>query len=105
MKKITKINGQDVSGALGYVWDGCHKFYIIEDKADAKSQAKEWGDEIKPLTDDMFRRFLSSCPLRFIYNWKLTNYIVPQTQDCDNEIEFEFEDGTIGIYDPEADYS
>lgn len=106
-KKIVKINGYDVSKALGYVYDGCHKFYIIEDEADKKEAFDNWGDEPRPLTDDdMFHKFLKSCPLRFVFNWKLTNYIIPQICDMDcAEVEFEFEDGTIGVYDADAKYS
>lgn len=104
-KKIVKINGYDVSKALGYVYDGCHKFYIIEDEADKKEAFDSWGASVAPLTDDMFRLFLKSCPLRFVYNWKLTDDIIPQTCDMyETEFEFEFEDGTIGIYDANADY-
>lgn len=104
-KKIVKINGHDVSKALGYVYDGCHKFYIIEDEADKKEAFDMSGADVEPLTDDMFHKFLKSCPLRFIFNWKLTNYIVPQACDMDYaEVEFEFEDGTIGIYDVDAKY-
>lgn len=99
-KKIVEINGYDVSKALGYVYDGCHKFYIIEDEADKKEAFDSWGAPVAPLTDDMFHLFLKSCPLRFIHNWKLDKDIIPQ----DSPAEFEFEDGTIGIYDPDASY-
>ena len=106
-KRITKINGHHVGNALGYVYDGCHKFYIVEDETDKQEAFEMWGASVAPLTDDMFREFLKSCPLRFVYNWKLTDCIVPQTCDMDEDevVEFEFEDGTVGIYDPTADYS
>ena len=103
-KKIVKINGHDVRKALGYVYDGCHKFYIVEDEADKKEAFDMSGADVEPLTDDMFRKFLKSCPMRFIQNWKLDKYIIPQVFDMDSPVEFEFEDGTIGIYDPDADY-
>ena len=99
-KKIVKINGYDVSKALGYVYDGCHKFYIIEDEADKKEAFDMSGADVEPLTDDMFHLFLKSCFLRFVYNWKLDKNIVPQFSSA----EFEFEDGTIGIYDVDAKY-
>ena len=102
-KKITTINGRYVGNALGYVFDGCHKFYIVEDEADRQTALKSWGVEPKPLTDDMFRKFLLSCPPRFIETVKLEK-VVPQTCEADQEVEFEFEDETIGIYSPDAKY-
>jgi hypothetical protein len=105
-KKIVKINGYDVRKALGYVYDGCHKFYIIEDEADKKEALDSWGAPVAPLTDDMFHLFLKSCPLRFVSNWKLDKDIIPQSDELekDSPVEFEFEDETIGIYDPDANY-
>lgn len=110
-KKIVKINGYDVSKALGYVWGGHYIFYVIEDNSDKKEAFDLFGDKPRPLTDAMFRDFLNSNPyretqysrpVRFILNWKLTEYIVDhETADA----EFEFEDGTIGVYDADAEYS
>jgi hypothetical protein len=98
-RRLVSINGKDVSSARGYVYDGCHRFYVIFDEDDADEAMKD-GREILPLDETMFAKFKSSCPLRFIYDWKLDNYILPQSFDCDYaEAEFKYDDGSVDVYE------
>ena len=61
-------------------YDGCHKIYICEDDEDLK-EAKEYGYQIHEL-DELKTLFEKSCPLKFIYNWSLTEYYVGQGEDA-----------------------
>lgn len=74
-----KINGREVKGKL-FAFDGCHKIYIIEDEDDYK-KAKDLGYIIKDikLLKDVYN---DSCELRFISNWKLTDYYVKQFEEA-----------------------
>lgn len=57
-------------------FDGCHKIYICENDEDLK-EAKEYGYQIHELYE-LKTLFEKSCPLKFIYNWSLTEYYVGQ---------------------------
>ena len=63
-----KINGQLVIGNK-FAYDRCHKIYICEDENDIK-MAKEYGYDIYDIKD-IKHYYATSCPLRFINNWKL----------------------------------
>lgn len=73
--------------ALGFVWDKCHKIYIVEDEDDIQSINETWGEDttIHSL-DELPKVWSKSCPLRFISNWKLNKHYVEQ---CNNAM-FEF---------------
>lgn len=60
-----------------FVWDNCHKIYLIQDQEDIKSAKELWGeDTIFYNIDELQEIYDRSCPLRFISNWKLdTNYV------------------------------
>lgn len=70
------INGEEVIGNT-FVYDGCHKLYVIETEAD-RQQATEIGyieegdDEAKeyPISE-LEQYYLDSCPLRFIHPFSL----------------------------------
>ena len=53
-----------------FAYDGCHKIYILEDEAD-EQLAREYDYYIYAI-NELYDTFKSSCPLRFINNWKLT---------------------------------
>lgn len=69
------INGILVKGDF-FAYDGCHKMYLLEDDIDSK-EAKEYGYKIIPI-NLLKETYDSSCPLRFINNWKLTKTYVGQ---------------------------
>ena len=79
MKKLF-INNKEVKG-IGFVYDGCHKIYILEDMNDYKKVCKVWG-EGEPIysLEDLEDCYNNSCPLRFISNWKLDVYYVKQCE-------------------------
>ena len=72
-----------------FVFDNCHKIYLVEDKEDIESVKETWGeDTIFYNIDELPRIWEESCSLRFISNWKLTKNFVRQF----NGAEFEFID-------------
>ena len=81
---ISKVN---IVGAIGFVWDSCHKIYIVEDEDDIQSIRDTWSkDEIIHSLTMLPYMWSKSCPLRFISNWRLDKHYVSQ---CSNAI-FEF---------------
>lgn len=95
-KKIVKIGNKDVSRARGYIFDNCHKFYIIEDERDLKEAEGEWkAVRLHPLDEGLFSDFQRSCPLRFISNWRLSVMFVPQFS---RTVVFTYEDGTTARF-------
>lgn len=79
------INGKEVKGN-GFVWDGCHKIYIIEDDNDLRDCTEKWGTLVNGT--DIFditkieKIYDDSCSLRFISNWKLNTQYVRQFEDA-----------------------
>ena len=63
-----KINGKEIK-AKYFVFDGCHKIYLIEDNQDIHEAQQEDYDELIPI-EKLPEYWEKSCPLRFIYNWK-----------------------------------
>ena len=97
-KKIVKIGNRDVSRARGYIFDNCHKFYIIEDERDleeAEAEATPSAVRLHPLDEGLFSDFQHSCPLRFISNWRLSVMFVPQFS---RTVVFTYEDGTTARF-------
>lgn len=73
---ISKVSTVD---ALGFVWDDCHKIYIVEDEDDIQSVRETWNkDETIYKLDRLPEIWSRSCPLRFISNWKLDKDYVSQ---------------------------
>lgn len=72
-----------------FVYDGCHKIYIVEDKKDIESVKEMWGEEtIFYNIDELPKIWEETCSLRFISNWKLDKQFVRQFKGA----EFEFID-------------
>ena len=72
-----------------FVFDNCHKIYLVEDKDDIEDIKNTWGeDTIFYNIDELPKIWEESRSLRFIYNWKLTKRYVRQF----NGAEFEFID-------------
>lgn len=62
-----------------FVYDNCHKIYLIEDKDDIEEVKKTWGeDTIFYNIDELPKIWKETCPLRFISNWKLDKQIIRQ---------------------------
>ena len=74
-----KINGKKVKGNY-FAYDRCHKIYIIEDEDDYE-KADELGYNIYDI-EDIEEAYNNSCELRFISNWKLTDYYVKQFEEA-----------------------
>ena len=85
------VNGQEIIGNK-FVWDKCHKIYIIEDDNDLRECQELWGTII--FGEDLFnieeleRIYNDSCGLRFISNWKLDKQYVKQFEE---DVVFEYE--------------
>lgn len=73
------INKKETT-AKEFVYDGCHKIYLIEDEED-KRDALDCGYEIRPIKE-LEKTFEGSCPLRFIHNWKLDKTYVAQFESA-----------------------
>lgn len=79
------INGKEVKGNR-FVWDNCHKIYVIEDNNDLIDCMEKWGTLVNGT--DLFditeieRIWDNSCSLRFIENWKLNTIYVSQFEDA-----------------------
>ena len=74
-KMLLKINGEDVSKAVSFAYDGCHKIYLCKGEGD-ENEMKDYGYTICPL-DELPQIFNNSCELRFI-NWANLTPIVEQ---------------------------
>lgn len=91
MGDVVKINGEYVTDAIGFVYDGCHKIYLVLNDGDVK-RARLYGyNEVFPMSK-LYKTFRDSCPLRFIQTFGDCHDVVPQ---CAGEAVFEFADGKI----------
>ena len=80
MKRLY-INNVLVEGT-SFVYDNCHKIYIIEDLEDVKSVYEIWGEnETFHKLEDLEDVYNNSCPLRFISNWKLDKRYITQFEE------------------------
>lgn len=77
------VNGQLIKGTK-FAFDGCHKFYIIEDEQD-EAEAIQIGYDLYCLCE-LPKYFANSCSLRFINNWKLDKCYVAQCEKAVFEI-------------------
>ena len=75
MKKNTvfRINGDKYKG---FVWDDCHKIYLLETQKDLRL-AKIQGYDPLPM-EDLPCVWRDTCPLRFINTFGTLKTIVPQ---------------------------
>ncbi len=91
MSKLLKIGNYKVKDNIKeFFFDGCHKIYLIEDKADKI----DFCDNHNYTEDDIFsideleEVFNDSCGLRFVSTCKLKT-IVPQGR---NKVKFTYDD-------------
>lgn len=68
-----KVNGVEIT-AKEFVWDGCHKIYLINSDDDRK-KAEEMGYSPLIPIEQLQDVYESSCGLRFINNWSLTTVV------------------------------
>lgn len=82
-----KINNKKVKTNGLFAYDGCHKIYILESEQDRQA-AIDNGYTIL-LMEELEETYNTSCPLRFINNWKLDTTYVSQceTAEFSNEAE------------------
>lgn len=76
---MIKVNNKIVKG-LSIAYDTCHKIYICEDETDVEN-AKKWGYDLYPI-NKLQELYDNSCELKFISNWKLTEYYVKQFENA-----------------------
>lgn len=76
-KKVVRINDVDVSDALGFVYDGCHKIFLVYSQADI-DQAKSYGYEEVLGMDVLYETYRDSCCLRFVQDFTSFRGIIPQ---------------------------
>lgn len=76
---MRRINGEDVV-ADRFVYDGCHKIYLLESK-EAEKDARSKGYKTFPISG-LLKAYVYSCPLRFIHKWdEQVTCVVPQWAD------------------------
>jgi len=75
-----KINNIEIK-ADKFAYDGCHKIYLLESKAD-EIESKKLGYKILPI-EKIKEVYANSCPLRFISNWNLKK---PFAFQCENAV-------------------
>lgn len=76
-----KVNGKEIKTNGYFAYDGCHKIYICEDKADIETMRGYEYENILPISE-LPKTWDLSCPLRFIQNVKLTTNYVRQFEDA-----------------------
>lgn len=76
-KRVVRINDIDVSEAIGFVYDGCHKIFLVYNQADI-DQAKSYGYEEVLGMDVLYETYRDSCYLRFIQDLTSFRDIIPQ---------------------------
>jgi hypothetical protein len=83
-----KIDGKTVE-AEGFIFDGCHKIYLVDGPA-AKAQLFDSGwdrSDVRPL-HQLPTVWEVSCPLRFINSGDLKTDYVRQDRDGEPEVEW-----------------
>lgn len=71
-----KINDTLVKSNGLVAFDGCHKFYIIED-GDDQNMMLEYGYNLYDISQ-LPHLYETACPLKFIHNAKLTKTYAEQ---------------------------
>lgn len=78
------VNQYEIDDLALFVYDNCHKIYIVEDKDDIESVKNMWGDyTIFYNIDELPKIWEETCPLRFISNWKLDKQFVRQCYNAE----------------------
>ena len=82
-----QVNNNKVNGNT-FVYDGCHKLYVISDDED-RAKAREYGYIVDGSTEDseiehdiavLEEYYYNSCPLRFIDHFNFKTPILPQCE-------------------------
>lgn len=94
---MNSINGISIDEYIGFVFDGCHKIYLVKEE-DIPSVNEIWGngyedEPVYPL-EDLPVCYETSCSLRFISSWDLTKHFVRQ---CDENAKFIIGDKEITV--------
>ena len=78
------LNEHIITGdSTRFVWDGCHKIYLVETEQDVLDVKELCGeDEILYPLEDLPRIWRQSCPLKFISNFSLTKQFVHQFNEA-----------------------
>lgn len=81
-KDIKTVSGRNVDKYTHFLFDGCHKFYLLESGTLTKN-LKDSGWEQKDVypIDVLPDMYSESCPLRFISEAETFKYFVPQFQN------------------------
>ena len=77
-KTIKTISGKNVEGYTHFLYDGCHKFYLLK-SSKLTTDMKDIGYEqssIYPI-DVLPDMFWDSCPLRFIDTYDNSQSLLP----------------------------
>lgn len=74
------INGTEVT-AYGFAFDGCHKFYLIENDNERR-ELEGYGYRIYKI-EDLPLAWCDSCPLRFILSADLKTVYVAQCEPAE----------------------
>jgi hypothetical protein len=86
-KRAELANTYEIDSLSLFVYDGCHKIYIVEDQDDIESVKQLWGeDTIFYNIDELQEVWDNSCSLRFISNWKLDKQYVRQFYDAEFDL-------------------
>ena len=81
-KNIKTISGKNVESYTHFLFDGCHKFYLLKSgilTENLKNSGWEQSD-VYPI-DVLPDMYSKSCPLRFINEAETFKTIVPQFQN------------------------
>ena len=70
------VNAFDVSKFAGFIYDGCHKLYLF--RKDEKKTADGFFNETCYDLNELPKRFIRSCGLRFIQLFDLSKTVVAQ---------------------------
>ena len=78
---MSSINGISISECSGFVYDGCHKIYLVK-REDIPRVKELWGDD-EPIynMDGLPECYKYSCPLKFISAWDLKTHFVRQGEE------------------------
>jgi hypothetical protein len=81
---MSSINGISISEYSGFVYDGCHKIYLVK-REDIPRVNEIWGNGYEDVPiynmDDLPTYYKESCPLKFISAWDLKTHFVRQGEE------------------------
>lgn len=77
---MNNINGICIDNYIGFVFDGCHKIYLVKHE-DISSVNEKWGKTSIYNMEGLPKCYKYSCPLRFISSWDLQTHFVRQGEE------------------------